>query len=112
MIRLKIEITRPAGPAIASHQVEKFVEESLNRFLSEIKASLGTHKGFAGFCETARGKANIQYLCQAGIDEREAYPDGTFGLSGYNGKPIDCSPPQSRKNQTAKSNKHLHAQQL
>ena len=110
MIRLNIEITRPAGPALAPHQVEKFVEESLNRFLSELKASLGTHKGFPGFCETARGKANIQYLTHAGIDEREPYPDGTFGLNGYNGKPIDCSPPQSRKNQTARSSKPVVAQ--
>ena len=110
MIRLNIEITRPAGPAIAPHQVEKFVEESLNRFLSELKASLATHKGFPGFCETAHGKANIQYLMHAGIDEREPYPDGTFGLSGYNGKPIDCNPPQSRKNQTAKSSKPVVAQ--
>ena len=103
MIRLNIEITRPAGPALASHQVEKFVEESLNQFRSALKASLATHKGFPGFCETAHGKANIQCLTHAGIDEREAYPDGTFGLNGYNGKPIDCSPPQSRKNQTARS---------
>jgi hypothetical protein len=109
MITIDLKITRSAGPAIASHQVEKFVEESLHQFLSELKSSLAKHKGFAGFCETAHGKANIQYLTHAGIDVRESYPDGTFGLSGYNGKPVDYNPPQSRKIQIAKSSKPVAA---
>lgn len=105
MITIDLKITRSAGPAVSSHQVEKFVEESLHRFLSDLKSSLAKHKDCARFCEQTNGKANIQYLSHAGIDEREAFPDGTFGLSGYNGKPIDCSPPLNRKNQIPKSSK-------
>lgn len=110
MITIDIKITRPAGPKLASHQVEKFVEESLRQFQSDLRSFLETRANCPGFCDTAHGRVNIQKVTHAGIDVRESYSDGTFGLNGYNGKPIDCNPPQNRKNQTVKNNKHFVAQ--
>lgn len=100
MITVNIEITRTTGPAIAPHQVEKFVEESLHQFQTALQSFLETRTSNVRFCEALRGKGGFQLVRHAGIDERFAYPDGTFGLVGYNGHEVDCSPPPIRKNRT------------